>query len=86
MLTVFFMDTIKNSFNYYLMLEKKYSLHTVNAYLNDIGFFEKFILIEFEQKDLLEINYSQIRSWIVSLSDSGISFVPFKNLIGFSFE
>ena len=67
------MDTIKNSFNDYLMLEKKYSLHTVNAYLNDIGFFEKFILNEFEQKDLLEINYSQIRSWIVSLSDSGIS-------------
>jgi integrase/recombinase XerC len=67
------MEKIKNSFKDYLMLEKKYSLHTVNGYLKDIGFFEKFILIEFEQKDLLEINYSQIRSWIVSLSDNEIS-------------
>lgn len=67
------MEKIKNSFKDYLMLEKKYSLHTVNGYLNDVGFFEKFIVTEFKQKGLLEINYSQIRSWIVSLSDNEIS-------------
>ena len=67
------MEKIKNSFKDYLMLEKKYSLHTVNGYLKDVDFFEKFIFIEFEQKDLLEINYSQIRSWIVFLSDKEIS-------------
>lgn len=67
------MNAIKNSFKEYLMLEKKYSLHTVNAYLNDIHFFQKFISEEFEHENLLEVNYSQIRSWIVFLSDGEIS-------------
>ena len=67
------MNTIKNSFKDYLMLEKKYSLHTINGYSNDINFFEKFLLIEFNQNNLIEVNYSQIRSWIVSLSDNGLS-------------
>ncbi|PWA04422.1 tyrosine-type recombinase/integrase [Flavobacterium psychrotolerans] len=61
------------SFRDYLQLEKKYSPHTVNAYLNDLSFFELFINKEFEQKNLLEVNYSQIRSWIVSLVDAEIS-------------
>ncbi len=67
------MNTIKNSFKDYLMLEKKYSLHTINGYSNDINFFEKFLLKEFDQNNLIEVNYSQIRSWIVSLSDNGLS-------------
>ena len=67
------MNTIKNSFKDYLMLEKKYSLHTINGYSNDINFFEKFLLIEFDHNNLIEVNYSQIRSWIVSLSDLGLS-------------
>lgn len=61
------------AFRNYLQLEKNYSPHTVNAYLNDIGFFEKFIQQEFDQENLLEVNYSQIRSWIVLLVDSEIS-------------
>ena len=61
------------SFRDYLHLEKNYSPHTVNGYLNDIGFFEKFIKQEFNQENLLEVNYSQIRSWIVTLVDDEIS-------------
>jgi integrase/recombinase XerC len=60
-------------FRDYLQLEKNYSPHTVNAYLNDVGFFETFLKADFEQEDLLEVNYSQIRSWIVSLVDAGVS-------------
>ena len=67
------MNSIKNSFKDYLLLEKKYSLHTVIGYINDVNFFEKFLLIEFDQKNLIDVNYSQIRSWIVSLSDNGLS-------------
>ena len=67
------MEKSKDAFRDYLQLEKNYSPHTVNAYLNDISFFEKFIKQEFEQEDLHEVNYSQIRSWIVSLVDDGIS-------------
>jgi len=61
------------AFRNYLQLEKNYSLHTVNAYLKDIGFFEKFIKKEFDQENLLEVNYGQIRNWIVSLVDDEIS-------------
>ena len=67
------MTNTLQSFKDYLQLEKNYSPHTVNAYLNDIVFFQKFLQKEFEQDILQEVNYSQIRSWIVSLVDDGIS-------------
>jgi len=73
MLTVFFMDNGKKAYRDYLELEKKYSPHTVLAYLNDIGFFEEFLNTEFDQESLFEVNYGQIRSWIVSLSDANVS-------------
>lgn len=66
------MNTLQ-SFRDYLQLEKNYSPHTVNAYLNDVVFFQNFILEEFDQNNLHEVNYSQIRSWIVALVDDGIS-------------
>ena len=67
------MTNTLQSFKDYLQLEKNYSPHTVNAYLNDIVFFQNFLQKEFEQDILQEVNYSQIRSWIVSLVDDGIS-------------
>jgi integrase/recombinase XerC len=67
------MENFKNKFYDYLLLEKNYSQHTVTAYINDIAFFESFLSNEFEDDNLLRINYNQIRSWIVSLSDDGIS-------------
>lgn len=67
------MENYKDKFQDYLLLEKKYSAHTVTAYLNDIVFFETFLAHEYESADLIEVNYNQIRSWIVSLSDDGIS-------------
>ena len=68
-----FMNNNLQSFKDYLQLEKKYSPHTVNAYLNDIHFFESFNKNQFEQEDIYRANYNQIRSWIVSLVDDGIS-------------
>ncbi|NHM05608.1 tyrosine-type recombinase/integrase [Flavobacterium sp. CYK-4] len=67
------MDKIKQAFHDYLQLEKNYSVHTVLNYCADVDFFERFLREEFDQENLLEANYSQIRSWIVSLVDSGIS-------------
>jgi integrase/recombinase XerC len=67
------MEIFKNKFYDYLLLEKNYSHHTVTAYINDIGFFESFLSNEYEDNNLLLVNYNQIRSWIVSLSDDGIS-------------
>ncbi len=63
----------KDAFKDYLQLEKKYSPHTVNAYLNDISFFESFNKNQFDQENIDQVNYSQIRSWIVSLVDDDIS-------------
>ena len=67
------MENSKMAFRDYLQLEKKYSSHTVNAYLKDLISFETFINSEFDSDDLLNVNYSLIRSWIVSLVDAQIS-------------
>ena len=67
------MKTNKEAFRDYLQLEKKYSVHTVNAYLNDIAFFEAFNKTNFEQEGIEKVNYNQIRSWIVSLVNAEIS-------------
>ncbi|WP_309642586.1 tyrosine-type recombinase/integrase [Flavobacterium sp.] len=67
------MDNSKQAFKDYLQLEKKYSMHTVNGYCQDVDFFEVFLKAEFDQESLLEVNYSQIRSWIVSLVDADVS-------------
>ena len=67
------MKSNKDAFRDYLQLEKKYSAHTVNAYLNDITFFEIFNKANFEQENIDKANYSQVRSWIVSLVDENIS-------------
>lgn len=67
------MATNIDSFRDYLQKEKKYSPHTVNAYLSDIDDFQEFNKIHFEQKDVSLVNYSQIRSWIVFLVDEGLS-------------
>ena len=67
------MENSKAAFQDYLQLEKKYSPHTVIAYLSDVVSFESFVKSEFDSEDLLEVNYSLIRSWIVALVDNEIS-------------
>ncbi|MBS7252390.1 tyrosine-type recombinase/integrase [Flavobacterium branchiicola] len=67
------MKSNKDAFRDYLQLEKKYSDHTVSAYLNDIEFFEEFNKMHFEQDNVEKVSYGQIRSWIVSLVDQNIS-------------
>lgn len=57
----------------YLLLEKKYSPLTVKAYETDLIFFAGYIEGEFQQKDLENLHYNQIRFWIIFLVKSGIS-------------
>ena len=61
------------SFLEYLTFEKKYSKHTVSAYKNDLTSFQDFLITEFNQENLLQVHYTQIRSWVVSLVDLKIS-------------
>lgn len=80
LLAVFFIFQIPKSlmnnlkaFQDYLQLEKNYSLHTVNAYVNDLVFFKEFLIENFDTEKLEDVNYSMIRSWIVSMVDKDIS-------------
>ncbi|WP_372756714.1 tyrosine-type recombinase/integrase [Mariniflexile sp.] len=61
------------SFTDYLLLEKNYSALTVNAYQKDLESFLKFINLEYEVENINQVNYAQIRTWIVNLVESGIS-------------
>jgi len=61
------------SFLDYLQLEKNYSIHTITAYEADLHSFQDFICNSFNQHEIIQVNYSQIRSWIIELSGSGIS-------------
>lgn len=63
----------KQAFADYLLKEKNYSLLTLRAYTDDVAAFEVFIKQDDEAAALEEVNYSQIRSWIVHLVESGIS-------------
>lgn len=67
------MQNFKDSYKDYLEKEKKYSVHTVTAYYNDLSDFKLFLEEEFGYGNLKDANYSQIRSWIVALVNSGIS-------------
>jgi integrase/recombinase XerC len=67
------MQSNQQAFRDYLQIQKNYSLHTVKAYLNDMTEFEAFNKIHFEQDSIDNVVYPQIRSWIVSLVDGGIS-------------
>lgn len=61
------------AFTDYLKLEKNYSQHTVTAYKKDIERFAGFCFKEFDLADIDEAHYPLIRSWIVQLSESGLS-------------
>ncbi|QFZ55008.1 integrase [Oceanihabitans sp. IOP_32] len=57
----------------YLLLEKNYSKLTVKAYQRDLERFLEFIKNEYETSNIDQVNYSQIRSWIVSMVENGLS-------------
>ncbi len=57
----------------YLALEKKYSAHTIKAYKRDLLAFADFCDQEYELRQLEEVSYGMVRSWIVLLVDKGIT-------------
>lgn len=60
-------------FKAYLIHEKNYSTHTIQAYLVDLRGFINFLLEHSPELQLDEVVYMDIRSWIIHLVDSGIS-------------
>lgn len=61
------------AFSEYLLREKKYSILTVKAYLGDLESFSMFIGDEYDSTTIQDVNYSQIRHWIVFLVEQKIS-------------
>ena len=57
----------------YLTYEKKYSIHTITSYKNDIAQFISFINPQNEDISPEEINYQQIRTWVSELIKNKIA-------------
>lgn len=60
-------------FKAYLIHEKNYSAHTIQAYIVDVLGIVSFLHEQSPGTDLDEVEYTDIRSWIIHLVDSGIS-------------
>jgi len=56
----------------YLQYEKRYSLHTLSSYRNDLGQLESFLSINYPESTIKETNHAILRDWIVSLSSQGL--------------
>src|SRR5450759_4547548 len=63
----------KESFLQYLQIEKRYSLHTVRSYLNDLDQFYRFLLSLGLPEDAVPVTSRDIRAWIVSMLDNNYS-------------
>lgn len=62
-----------NSFYNYLISERRYSEHTLTSYKLDIKQFKEFLVDVFEEGDTVEVDYNQIRSWVISLMEKELA-------------
>lgn len=65
------MDSISD-FIGYIRTEKRYSIHTVQAYQKDLEQFFLFIQNTFSIQALQDIGHLQIRSWLAHLKENGM--------------
>ena len=57
----------------YLSSEKRFSIHTITSYSNDINQFALFLSEEYQiVSDISEVNFQIVRSWIASLLGQGV--------------
>lgn len=59
-----------NAFLSYLQFEKRYSLHTITAYSNDLVQFFDFIETQYDKVPLEQITGSMVRSWLACMKES----------------
>jgi integrase/recombinase XerC len=65
----------KESFLQYLLVEKRYSKHTIVSYRNDLEQFSSFLGTLGHSVLASDVTSLEVRAWIVSLMDNGISAV-----------
>ncbi len=63
----------KEAFINFLKFEKRMSPHTVLSYATDLDQFYLYLKNVYRLDDIKEVNYSIIRSWVVSLMENKIS-------------
>lgn len=63
----------KESFLQYLKIEKRYSLHTVRSYQNDLEQFFSWLSENNMPEGVQDVTSYQIRAWIVSMMDAGMN-------------
>lgn len=63
----------KESFLNWLRFEKRYSLHTIRSYQNDLNQFLSFLSTRKQDADGTSADFKDIRSWIISLMDHNIT-------------
>lgn len=57
----------------HIQFEKRFSTHTLIAYREDVRQFAYYLNQQFEITTLSDLNHTFIRSWVVSLMETGIS-------------
>ncbi len=57
----------------YISFEKRYSQHTLKAYLNDLNAFAGFLSSEYELNKPERASQEMIRTWIMQMMDEGYS-------------
>lgn len=62
-----------NRFLSHLKFEKRFSEHTVTAYKGDIEQFLSYLASEYQTSEESEVTHFFVRSWVVSLMESGLS-------------
>ncbi|WP_445722338.1 tyrosine-type recombinase/integrase [Flavobacterium sp.] len=67
------MDENLIAYQDYLIKEKNYSKLTLKAYVSDVESFGVFLFDFHEGVQFVDVGYSLIRSWMVSLVESGVS-------------
>ncbi len=60
------------SFTAYLQFEKRYSTHTVTAYIHDVNQFFDFLKEDLKWEEGVSVDYGAIRAWLVYLVEQGI--------------
>ena len=62
-----------DNFTRFLQSEKRYSHHTVQAYVHDVSAFAQFLVDESITSDLREVYAADIKGWMMSLLEQKVS-------------